>query len=383
MRMVANLVDRFNDRYDFFVVTRNYDSRSNRVPFDVVKTNEWNTHGGARVFYAADDMWSRRFCKRLYDEIRPDIALLNSMFSTPAVNFMLARWSGKAEFSPVVIAPCGNLSTAALRNKSLRKRAFLLLAKAIGLYSKVIWKASTSVEKKEIESCFGINASIMVAPDLPGKEAVKPSGPDVRPQKISGSVRLAFVARVVRIKNLLYLLQALDPVRTGVVYLTIIGPVEDREYWQKCLRLIGDLPPNITVEVTGGVSPSVVMEHLRRTHFLAHATLNENFGYVVLESLTVGTPVVLSDQVGWQGIDEMSAGFVLPLTDKNKWTETILRCLEMHGTEFENMSRAASEYARAFVDDPALDEATENLLRTALHDGAKDGSLLGPSRSEI
>ena len=49
MWTVANLVDRFCDRYEFHIVTRNYDSPSDTTPYTSVRTGEWNEMGNAKV----------------------------------------------------------------------------------------------------------------------------------------------------------------------------------------------------------------------------------------------------------------------------------------------------------------------------------------------
>jgi hypothetical protein len=41
MQTVVNLIDRFADTYDFFVVTNNFDSKGDRVPFTQVPSDEW------------------------------------------------------------------------------------------------------------------------------------------------------------------------------------------------------------------------------------------------------------------------------------------------------------------------------------------------------
>jgi len=51
MWTVVNLVERFSDRYSFFVAARNHESRNDRTPFNSVKTNAWNTVGSAKVYY--------------------------------------------------------------------------------------------------------------------------------------------------------------------------------------------------------------------------------------------------------------------------------------------------------------------------------------------
>jgi glycosyltransferase involved in cell wall biosynthesis len=366
MRMVANFAARFRDRYDFFVVTRNYDSRSNRRPFTEVNSNCWQDHEDAKVFYVPDGRWSRALCSRLFDDVDPAVVFLNSIFSTPVVKFLLTRRFGRARNVPVILAPCGELAHEALHIKSHRKRAFLALAKAFGLYSGIIWKSSTEVESSEIRRHFGQKITVRTAPDLPSPARPMSEEADSKAVKTPGSVSLTFVARIVRIKNLHYLLEVLARIEHGSVKLTIVGPVEDREYWAKCQKLIDSLPQNIQVEITGPVQHEAVSDILTGSHFLVHPTLNENFGYVLLEGLAAGCPVIVSDRTSWRGITEQNAGFVLPLDDEDVWLETIERCICMDAASYRDMSIGARHFAEHFVAAPELDASMESLVQEAL-----------------
>jgi glycosyltransferase involved in cell wall biosynthesis len=42
-------------------------------------------------------------------------------------------------------------------------------------------------------------------------------------------------------------------------------------------------------------------------------TYNENFGYVILEALLAGCPVILSDQPPWRDLEARQVGWTIPL----------------------------------------------------------------------
>ena len=152
MWTVVNIVDRFCDRYDFFVVTRNYDGKGDRRPFTSVTTGEWNSVGDAKAYYLAADDVTQALCKRLVEEVRPDLVLLNSSMSGPCMKFLLARRRGLIDRKiPVVLAATGELSDGCLADKTAKKKLYLAAARAFSLFDGIIWKASTDLEVDEIK----------------------------------------------------------------------------------------------------------------------------------------------------------------------------------------------------------------------------------------
>src|SRR5215207_1694497 len=133
MWTVVNLVDRFHDRYDFYVVARNHDGKSDLKPYDEVITGKWNSVGNARVFYLDGKSVNVGFFRRLIEEINPDIFFLNSVFSTPAITLLRARKHSGLSKIPTIVSPCGELAPATLKLKAAKKRLFLNIAKLAGL----------------------------------------------------------------------------------------------------------------------------------------------------------------------------------------------------------------------------------------------------------
>jgi glycosyltransferase involved in cell wall biosynthesis len=365
MWTVVNLVDRFCDRYDFFVVTRNYDSKGDTQPFTTVKTGEWNRVGNASVYYVqASDLNGRTAAERVR-EIRPDGVLLNSAFSTPVVNFLEARRRGLIDKVPVVLAPCGEFSAGALTVKPLKKKLFIAYAKAVGLFKGVVWKASSELEHEEIRKVLGRELEPLVAPDLAPKSILPDFSLEMKPVKESGSASFVFFSRVVPKKNIRYFLERLTEVRGGQVTFNIAGPLEDLSYWADCRRIIESMPRNVEVKTLGAVSYQEGLKLLCQHHFFVLPTLNENFGYVILESLAAGSPILISDRTMWGSVQTAGAGWAIPLEDQEAWSAYIKRCIEMDNGDFLEMSAAAREFAESYLAKGDIERPTADVLEHA------------------
>ncbi|HSI89411.1 MAG TPA: hypothetical protein VK918_10165, partial [Pyrinomonadaceae bacterium] len=209
MWTVVNLVKRFKEQFEFHIVTRNHDGYGDRRPYDDVKTGAWNSVGDASVLYVNSKMITQRRFQEIIDEVGPDVVYLNSVFCTLVVKFLTLRRRRGLYRVPVVLAPCGELSPAALGLKKVKKRTFLGAARAAGLYRTVIWKASAEAEMGEIRKVIGRATTVLVAPDLPPREILPDLDLSNKPEKRVGSVSLICVTRITPMKNLLFLMKTL------------------------------------------------------------------------------------------------------------------------------------------------------------------------------
>lgn len=366
MWTVVNFIDRFSDRYEFFVLTRNYDSPGDTTPYTSVKMNDWNNMGKTRVFYASNERLTAESVAAIVNEVGPDCIFLNSVFGTPVVKFLTARRKKAVGNIPVVISPTGNLAKGVLVQKRLKKKLFLAIAKILGLYNGLIWKPSSELESAEIRSVFGSGNTMMIAPDLTPRSILLEYSFDQKLPKQSGSVRFIFLSRIVKKKNLGFLLDCLKEITEGNVTVDIVGPQEDTDYWNECLGKIAALPHNIVVNIVGSVTYLVGLDLLLEDHFFVLPTRNENFGYVFIESLAAGTPIIISDQTIWGSVENETAGWVIPLDDKPRWVETLRRCVMMDNPEYAGMAASARRYAEAWLADATLENATARVFDYAL-----------------
>ena len=370
MWTVVNIVKRFSSKYDFFIVTRNYDSVGDTKPYDTVKTGEWNALGNEQVYYFSKGKLPARKAADLVNDVSPDLVFLNSAFSQPVIRYLTARAKHMIAAIPTILAPCGELSKGALGVKPIKKKLYLKYASLAGLYRGLIWKASSDAERDEISSVFGFAEKIAIAPDLVPREILPGYDQRQKPFKQKGSVRFVFMSRIVPKKNLHFFLECLREVREGQITFDVIGPVEDHRYWERCSTIIAALGPNITVNVVGPLSQGEALDRVFSSHIFAMPSLNENFGYVFIESLAAGCPLLISDQTMWGDIEARNAGWAIPLGRKDLYVQRIKDCVDMDDAEFRGMSATARSLALEWLADPATDNATASLFEESLTTGS-------------
>ncbi|WP_189081148.1 glycosyltransferase [Mangrovihabitans endophyticus] len=264
-------------------------------------SGRWVDRGNSKIYYL--NASSRRQWFAVWKRLRadsPDLLYVNSLFN-PRFSLVpiLASWLRMIRPSAILIAPRGELSPGALQLKSVKKRAFIAMWRYLLRGSKVFWHASAELEAADIRRQF-IGASVVVNQNQSGL----PREP-LRPVATSTVAKLVFISRVSPKKNLAAALEALQRVEREVEY-DIYGPIEDKEYWRTCQRVIDRLPPNVRVRYCGELEPSEVRATFATYDAFVFPTRGENFGHVIAESLSASCPVVCTDQTPWT--DRLAAG---------------------------------------------------------------------------
>ncbi|CAN5351710.1 hypothetical protein BH20ACI2_BH20ACI2_20820 [soil metagenome] len=376
MWTVVNLVDQFCRKYDFFIITRNYESVSHKEPFVTVETGEWNQVRNARVYYFQRGGLTTAAAASLVTSVRPDVILLNSVFGMPGLRFLNARRKRLVPDIPVIVAPCGELGSGALSLKPLKKRLFLRYAKLVRFYRDVIWKASSEAEKNEIRAVMGNNVEVLVAPDLVPKTILPLYSQTSKPKKDPGSVNFVVVSRIMAKKNIHFFLECLREVNSGAVTFDIVGPLEDMSYWKGCEAVISGLPGNVKVNVVGPLEQPDALDRVFRSHFFVLPSLSENFGYVFIEALAAGCPLLISDQTMWNDLEQRGVGWTIPLDRKDLYVRRIKECIDMDDRLFSNMSAASRAFALEWLADPFSEKAMDSILKRALK-GSRKGASYG------
>ena len=371
VRSIANLVDRLGSDFRFVVVTTDRDC-GDREAYPGIRHGSTRQVGKAEVIYVARSVSPFSLVARVVRQVAPDVIYLNSFFSrTFSIVPIVLRRLGVIPWSPVVLAPRGEFSPGALNIKSKRKQLFLAAASAIRLHDDVTWQASSAYEADDIRRCIPgleqdqmskiVVAPIMVAPDL--VETGPPINRRAARQKRRDSLRAVFLSRLTRKKNLDTALRILRQVR-GRVDFSIAGPIEDADYWKKCQQLIHTLPENVTVHYLGAVDPADVPNVLARHDLFFFPTLGENYGHVILEALTAGCPVLLSDQTPWRQLTEDGVGWDLPLDGLDRFRDVLEQCIAMDDATFAEWSERAAAYGLRKASDPHAVEANRRLFRS-------------------
>jgi glycosyltransferase involved in cell wall biosynthesis len=179
--------------------------------------------------------------------------------------------------------------------------------------------------------------------------------------KQKGQLRCIFIARLVPIKNLLFLLQLLPDIFHDLL-LTIVGPQEDQQYWETCEDAIAQLPKNIQVNYLGPKKEEEVTRLLTQHHLFILPTTGENFGHAIFESLLAGRPVLISDQTPWNDLVENDAGWAIPLNQKQVFITVLNQMAACDQQRFDHHARAAWTYAHRFISKPGLTAPYQQLF---------------------
>ena len=361
IRSLANLAVMLKDEFEFRIVTSDRDL-GDRSAYPGIRADAWQEVAGARVFYLSPGplRWWRIARLLLVGDF--DVIYLNSFWSRPFS--MLPIWLiqlGVARRIPVLLAPRGEFSAGSLGIKSSRKRCYLALVKALRLYRRAGWHASTELEKANIGRAVGFEGRVDVAatmfvdkisvacdlippPPIDHSDAREGDRP-----KTPGSLKVVFVARISPEKNLAVALRILAGVR-GSVHFNIYGPAENVGYWAECRRLINRLPPNVQADYRGELPHAQVAEVFRAHHLLLFPTRGENFGHVIAEALLVGCPVLISDQTPWRQLREKGVGWDLPLDRLAPFQQAIQECVAMDAVTFQVFSQQASLFGKSTLE---------------------------------
>lgn len=306
IKSVFNIAQTLKEDLEISIITSAYDlGEVNSL--EGVPTDTWMTNEEIKVIYLKREQQSRSRLKELILEASPDIIYFNSLFSTAFTlkPIIIAKRLG---INRVIVAPRGMLGKAALEIKPLKKRVFLSIARAMGIFANVQWHASTEQERKEIEMVFGQGATISIAKNIAGR-ALRRELPSRF--KVPGELKLVFFSRINEKKNLLFALEVLREWEGGAICLDIYGPIEDKNYWEKCLQLMKN--SCVHFEYKGLIHPTQLDAILHHYHYLFFPTKHENYGHVIAESLCASLPVIISQNTPWRNLAAQNLGTDLPL----------------------------------------------------------------------
>ena len=356
VRSLANMVDHLRERIDFHIVTRNTDYTED-VPYPGIQPDSWTAlPGGERVWYASSEGMRRSVWKRLLKEERWDAIYINGLYSW-WFN-ILPLWLSLRGPVRRVVAVRGMLASGALRHGSLKKLLFLSFARMLDLYTDVRFQATNTEEERDIRLHISRQAEVRVVPNL----ARKTGAEAVHIAKETGTVRLVSLARIAVEKNTLLAIQSLKNVK-GTVRFDLYGPIYDEAYWTQCQAAIAQLPEHVEVLHHGTVTPDEVPAVLADHHALFMPSAGENFGHTMLESLTAGRPLLISDRTPWRNLEQQHAGWDLPLDRSELFTEKVDAICGMDQATYDAWSKGAFELGARYLADPTPIEASLKLFQ--------------------
>ena len=383
IRSVAHMVSLIGSEFHFQIVTSDRDLGEKHA-FPGVIRNRWVQVGGADVMYLRPGLFGILRTIALLHSAGPETTVyLNSFFSRRSSIIPILMYRLKmCRAGCVVLAPRGEFSTGALSIKPIRKELYLKFARWLQLYDHVVWQASSEFEatdigmqfakaaivpkdpnaSSELSASVSTHSRVVVAPDL---LITPPLHRRYRRQKMPGTLRIVFISRVSRMKNLEAAILMLMDI-SGEIVFDIYGPIEDQGYWNNCKKLIAALPSRVRASYMGEVEHERVAQVLVENDIFLLPTLGENFGHVIFEALMAGCPVLISDRTPWRGLETAGVGWDIPLDEVHRFRSALQQCVDGDHEWYSQLSARAVAYAFDRSSNPENTDANRKLFERGI-----------------
>lgn len=148
----------------------------------------------------------------------------------------------------------------------------------------MVFQASSDFEAYDIRRTLGHNDDIQVTENIGAQEIVEKLS-----VRTTCQLKAVFVSRISPMNNLLAALKMLQKVQHPLVY-DIYGPIEDKDYWAECEKVIAGLPSHIHAHYQGSLSSIDVVKTLEQYDVFFLPTKGENYCHVSAEELCAGFP---------------------------------------------------------------------------------------------
>lgn len=328
----SNLFRLLKDDYEFYVVTRNKDYSSDEVYKGII-TDSW--------IPINENTWVKYLCKKklniknlnkIYYEFNFDSILINGVYSWyfSILPLLILKNKGIKK----IISTRGMLNPQAFSSKKFKKLFFIKIANLIGLYRNIFFHATNQFEKKCIEKHILRKKNIDVIPNVPNVLPLKKK----QISKITKPIKLISLARISKEKGTLKLIRALAKINIKIK-LDLYGSIYDDDYWFECQESIKKLPNNINVSYEGIIARERINDKLLNYDFFISFTEGENFGHSIFESLSVGLPVLISNQTPWKKLRQKKIGWDFNLNNEKEILSVFKDVSEMNCSEYNKLSR--------------------------------------------
>lgn len=320
------------------VVTSNNFIETNSIEF-----NKWIVIENIRIRYctAKTKLPFRIIYHSIIELHKCDVVLLSSIFYLPLFFIALFALLTNKKY---IWSPRGELFDSAIRSN----KAKLIYIEIIKLFfaKRAVFHATSSEEQKYIKKYFGNNSKTFVIPNYMELPEKQDRGELIRNYFL-------YVGRIAPIKALDKLLLGLAKSKSFMqsdCKMLIAGGIEKQfeGYYDKLQQILQNneslKKKVIFIGNVEGVKKYILYADAYFTFLVSHS---ENFGNVVIESLSQGTPVVSSKGTPWQELKEKKAGFWID-NDINSIASCIEEALKIGKEEYRQIRENAYNFAKEF-----------------------------------
>lgn len=359
---LSNLVDCLHNHFSIRILTSNLDMKSTiNVP-----KNKWIHKEKCSIIYSDLSYFNVQSLLNNKDNINDSTLYLNSVYSLnfTIIPLLLIKF-GFLQPKKVIIAPRGMLQLGAMNLKSTKKNIFLKFSRTIGLYKNCYFHATDDTEKEDIVKHFKIpEYKISIVSNIPRNFDLTSTC-----SKITNELQVIFMARLSKKKNLEEVLQYLSCVnKKYTINLDIYGPTEGK-YFDNLSDFIDSMGQNIIINYCGELEPDKLEDVLKNYHVYILPTKGENFGHSIFEALSMGLPVIISDQTPWRNLEAQKVGFDIPLEEPNRFIKAIEHFARCSESEWKEWSINSKLFADNFYNNQNFEKVYKRLFKLKINVG--------------
>lgn len=328
------------------------------IDVDIITTNlsiakdaisvfgQWISMNGMRVYYTDTSKLQNKISKKWSNPVRTiikqsmssnnyDVVINSSMFYLPT--FTAAKYAKR-----IIWSPRGELLPSAIQN-NIRKKLYICLLKAL-FKNKTVFHATSTVEENVIKQFFGKDAKTCIIPNLMNV----PRQLDRNPK----SKYLLYVGRLSPIKALDNLVEGLakSSIFMNSEYVMVfIGSKEEKylSFYDEWIKQIDDLGLKNKIVFAGIIDGEEKYKMYANAYFSFLVSHSENFGNVVIEALSQGTPVIASRGTPWQKLEDNKSGLWIE-NDPLSIAAAVDKVLTMSKEEYKDFRKNARIFSEQF-----------------------------------
>ena len=266
-------------------------------------------------------------CDKILDNEKPDVVHINGIWSID--RWIMQRQALKRGIRTYIM-PHGMLEPWILRRHYWTKKLpALMLYEKKALRSAVCLIATAESEMKNI---VNLNVNPIIG--------LVPNGIDVSgiPMKSSWGIRkkILYVSRIHIKKGIELLIEAASAISDRLAGYEIAIAGEGRAEYVETLMARASAS-GLNVNFMGGIYGDKKWRTFQEADFFVLPTYSENFGYVIAEALSCGTPAITTKGTPWEEIDGKCGYWIERTTEELQ--KAMLCMLEKTSKELETMGR--------------------------------------------
>ena len=312
-------------KYDVSVITTDQGLEN----FPKIELNKQINYGELNVLYTKNKNYNFPINMLLIiakSVKKNDVLILNSIFYIPSLYTAIL---GVIYNKKIIWSVRGELEEAALKYKSFIKWLWLLVFKILPKKN-IIFHATSQSEVYNIKKLTS-SKEVFFAPNY----LKIPKRLNLKKEEL-----FLFVGRLHSIKALDKIIKGFKEsklFKTSNYHFLIAGEEFEKDYKIKIQELIESLELSSKVTFLGLITGKEKNKIYSKAKFSLLLSNSENFGNVVIESLSQGTPVLASIYTPWQVLEKYNAGFQI---DNNKFeiAKYIDKLILLNEKEYKVMS---------------------------------------------